>query len=331
MIMKINYNVQGKARGKLVKIIAEALNQEATYLKAPTYNYEIGAFTITREGELEFDIADVTKEEIQTAVDAAKAAGFEVVEIDGEPAHETETTLEEEGEDYPETAAEIEPQAEDDEPAEDEDNGEISEDFEEGIFTIIYPHGGFTPQTLDNLEKMVIAKGELIKAALGAENLPIEIDGEEVKFPWFGKCNHADMMAYAQFIERLCKTAQAKTRVTATAPESFDNEKFSMRVWLISLGCKGEEFAFLRKRLMRDLSGNSGFRYEDKQPRNPRSGERVEKQVLSVRFTPEMLDKIAELAGQSGMSRNGFIESVVCEYVQAELPETETSDIEDSE
>jgi hypothetical protein len=35
-----------------------------------------------------------------------------------------------------------------------------------------------------------------------------------------------------------------------------------------------------------------------------------------------MLDKIAELAGQSGMSRNGFIESVVMEYVQTELPET---------
>ena len=57
--MKINFNAQGKERGKLVKIIAETLNQESTYLKAPTYNYEIGAFTITREGELEFDTADV--------------------------------------------------------------------------------------------------------------------------------------------------------------------------------------------------------------------------------------------------------------------------------
>jgi predicted transcriptional regulator len=37
-----------------------------------------------------------------------------------------------------------------------------------------------------------------------------------------------------------------------------------------------------------------------------------------VRFTPEMLNKIAELAQQSNMSRNALIESVVCEYVQAE-------------
>jgi metal-responsive CopG/Arc/MetJ family transcriptional regulator len=46
---------------------------------------------------------------------------------------------------------------------------------------------------------------------------------------------------------------------------------------------------------------------------------------VSVRFTEDMLGKIAELAGQSGMSRNGFIESVVAEYVQAELP-TETEE-----
>jgi hypothetical protein len=169
---------------------------------------------------------------------------------------------------------------------------------------------------------MVIAKGELIKAALGAENLPIITEGEEVKFPWFAKCEHSEILAYAQFIECLCKTAQAKMRVTATAPESYDNPRFSMRVWLISLGCKGEKFAFLRKRLMRDLSGNSGFRYENKQPRNPRGVERVQKEVVSVRFTAEMLEKIAELAEQSSMSRNALIESVVCEYVQTELPET---------
>jgi len=321
MIMKINFNAQGKARGKLVKIIAEALNQESTYLKAPTYNYEIGAFTITREGELEFDIANVTQDEIQTAVDAAKAAGFEVAEIDGEPVPDTETALEEDGDDSTETAAEIETQAEDDELPEGEDNGEISEDSEDGIFTISYPQGGFTPATLDNLHKMVSSKALLIKKALGADSLPIEIDGEEVKFPWFAKCNHSDMMAYAQFIERLCKTAQAKTRVTAQPKESYDSERFSFRVFMISLDMKGSEFDYARKLLMRNLEGSSASPNADgvSKPR----GERVEKQVLSVRFTEEMLDKIAELASQSNMSRNQLIESVVCEYVQTELPKSE--------
>ena len=325
--MNLNFNVTGKSRVKLANIIAEALDQECTYMKAPTYAYQIGNFTITREGELKFDIADVTKDEIQTAVDAAKAAGFEVTEIDGEPAPEGET----DGEDSPEIAAEIEPQAEDDEPADEEPQGEneaeLGETGEESedIFTISYPHGGFTPQTLDNLRKMVNSKAPLIKKALGADSLAIEVDGEEVKFPWFKMpIGHEEMMSYSRFIERLCNTAQAKQRVTATAPESFDNEKFSMRVWLISLDMKGVEFAAARKLLMANLNGNSGFRYEDKQPRNPRSGGNGEpKQVVSVRFTAEILDKLSELASQSNMSRNQLIESVVCEYVQAECPAAE--------
>ena len=113
----------------------------------------------------------------------------------------------------------------------------------------------------------------------------------------------------------------AKKRVTATAPDEFDNERFSMRVWMISLGMKGAEFAEIRRILMNPLSGNSGFRYEDKQSRNPRSGERVQKEVLSIRLTPDVLEKVAELASQSGMSRNAFIESIVGEYAQTETEE----------
>jgi hypothetical protein len=180
---------------------------------------------------------------------------------------------------------------------------------------------------------MIIAKKPLIQKALGIDSVEIDYDETEIRFPWFSaNATPDEVTAYSQFVTQLCKTALAKQRVTATAPESFENEKFSMRVWLISLGMKGEEFAFLRKRLMRDLSGNSGFRYEDKQPRNPRNynnGERVQKEVVSVRFTQEMLDKLAELASQSNMSRNQLIESVVCEYVQTELPaETDTEDSE---
>ena len=327
--MKINYNVQGKARGKLVKIIAEALNQESTYLKAPTYNYEIGAFTITRDGELEFDIADVSKDEIQTAVDAAKAAGFEVAEIDGEPVPETETALEEDGEDSPEIAEEIEPQAEDgdspDEESQGEDEAELGETGEtENTLTISFPRASLTLNAVENLYKMIASKAPLLRKALGTELLPISDDGEELKFAWFKMgIPHDELMAYSQFITQLCKTAQAKTRVTATAPDSFDNEKFSMRVWLISLGMKGSQYALSRKLLMSKLDGNSGFRYEDKQPRNPRSGGTGEpKQVVSVRFTEDMLEKLSELAGQSNMSRNMFIESMVCEYVHSEISET---------
>ena len=78
------------------------------------------------------------------------------------------------------------------------------------------------------------------------------------------------------------------------------------------------------------MEGDSGQRFSTPEDRTPRQqGERVHKEVVSVRFTPEILAKLAELASQSNMSRNQLIESVVCEYMQTETAETEQA--EDSE
>jgi hypothetical protein len=107
---------------------------------------------------------------------------------------------------------------------------------------------------------MVESKAPLIKKALGVDDLPIPTTETEVQFPWFKMpLEHEAMMSYSRFIERLCKTASAKKRVTATAPEVFDNEAFSMRVWMVSLGMKGEEYSTIRKRMLAPLSGNSGY------------------------------------------------------------------------
>jgi predicted HicB family RNase H-like nuclease len=94
-----------------------------------------------------------------------------------------------------------------------------------------------------------------------------------------------------------------------------------MRVWLIGLNMKGAEFSLIRKLLMKNLDGNSGHRYGENERKS--RGARVHKDVVSVRFTPEMLDKIAELAQQSNMSRNMLIESVIAEYINKEYSETE--------
>jgi len=87
-----------------------------------------------------------------------------------------------------------------------------------------------------------------------------------------------------------------------------------MRVFCIGLGLVGKEYALCRKLLMNNLEGNSSWRHSEPKPRK----ERVYKEIVSVRFTPDTLAKLAELASQSNMSRNAFIESVVCEYVQGE-------------
>jgi len=185
------------------------------------------------------------------------------------------------------------------------------------MLTISFPLENFAPEAIENLKLMVAAKESLIMKALEVDELPINITDEAIEFAWFKADTPAEnITAYSQFVTALCQTAQAKKRVTAKPQEAFENEKFAMRVWLIGLNMKGAEYSLARKLLMKNLDGNSSWRYSDSESKPRR--ERVHKDVVSVRFTPEMLGKIAELAKQSNMSRNAFIESVVVEYVQSE-------------
>ena len=199
--------------------------------------------------------------------------------------------------------------------------------------TISFPIENFAPEAIENLKLMVAAKESLIKKALEVEELPINITDEAIDFAWFkADTPAADITAYSQFVTALCQTAQAKKRVTDKAPETFENERFTMRVFCIGIGLVGAEYKLCRQLLMNNLTGNSSWRYSAPESESKPRRERVHKDVVSVRFTPDMLERIAELARQSNMSRNMLIESVVADFVNAELPaETETSETETAE
>jgi len=124
---------------------------------------------------------------------------------------------------------------------------------------IIEVPNDFTPEALDNLTKMVAAKEALIKKALAAPALPIEVDDEKVSFPWFAaELDGEHINAYAQFITRLAATAKAKKRVM-TETKAVDNEKFRMRIFCIALGMIGPEYKLARALLGKNLSGNSAW------------------------------------------------------------------------
>jgi len=117
----------------------------------------------------------------------------------------------------------------------------------------------FTPESLDNLTKMVTAKEALIKKALAVPALPIEVDDEKVSFPWFTATEDGEHVnAYAQFITCLAATAKAKKRVM-TETKAVDNEKFRMRIFCIALGMIGPEYKLARALLGKNLSGNSAW------------------------------------------------------------------------
>lgn len=125
---------------------------------------------------------------------------------------------------------------------------------------ISMPRSLFTDSDLENLKAIVAAKGNLIKKALGTDELPVEVTDTKVSFPWFeGTPTSDELKAYDTFICKLCEMARNQKRVSAKEKE-VDNEKYAFRCFLLRLGFIGAEFKTERKILLRNLTGSSAFR-----------------------------------------------------------------------
>lgn len=117
-----------------------------------------------------------------------------------------------------------------------------------------------TEATIDNLRRMVDSKATLIKKALGANSLEIEITEERIRFPWFDRIPEPEVIsATAHFLGHLLDAAKSHKRVTAKEKET-DNEKYAFRCFLLRLGFIGDEFKETRRTLLRNLTGSAAFR-----------------------------------------------------------------------
>ena len=73
--MQIEFNKTGAERKALVKAISAIIGENAVYQFMPTCAYEIGCFTVTKDGALVFD--DQTDSEvIESLLEQACPAGF---------------------------------------------------------------------------------------------------------------------------------------------------------------------------------------------------------------------------------------------------------------
>jgi len=218
--MKINYNVSGNERKKVVKLISEITEVPSKYLGVPSCAYQVGPYHIGKDGELTFD-SEVGQDDIKSLMKKLLDAGFEA-EMD-EPA-----------------PAETEP--------------------EETGLIIQIPKDSLSNEDLEKLAKLLEAKGNLIMKALNVDALPIEADEERISFPWFSKLPNPDeIKAYSQFITKLCEMAKTQKRITVKEKE-VDNEKYAFRCFLLRLGFIGEELKTHRKILLQNLSGSSDFK-----------------------------------------------------------------------
>ena len=229
--MEIRYNVTGAKRKELVKVIANATGARAEYKFMPTCNYEIDYFTVTKDGTLLFDDR-ADSEEVERVLEAISAAGFECEPQDG-----GEQPFGEENKEAAE-AADTAPQA-----------------ANVGL-TVEIP---LDKVAVGNLTKLLDAKGNLIRKALGITDLRIEVLEDRVAFPWFSQVDTDSAAAYTHFISALCEMSRNAKRVTATE-KPVENEKYAFRCFLLRLGFIGSEYKAERKILLKNLTGSSAFK-----------------------------------------------------------------------
>lgn len=283
--METRYNVTGEKRKEMVEVISGVVGMRAVYMRMPTCAYAISNITVSRDGTLAWDERTDSRT-IEKVKEALAAAGFtaeETTETAQEAGTEEESTDAENNADEPETA----PQGAD-----------------LGL-TVAMPRESFTDAALENLRKLVDAKGSLIKKALAVDSLPIETDGEKVSFPWFAEGQDSESVkAYTHFIAAICDMARNQKRITAKEKPA-DNEKYAFRCFLLRLGFIGAEYKGERKILLKNLSGSSAFKNGEPksetlrpEPVNPAmrvdAGEHPE-------LTEELLDEILIQQVNAGM------------------------------
>lgn len=221
--MELHFRETSKKRNEMVAAIAQELDIKAIYKGMPSAAYEIGSYTVNRDGSLSF-ADDVSLEESSRVIDACVMAGFDPIEWD----KNTES-----------------------------EEAEADDDLS---LTVSMPRELFTDSQLDNLQKLIDAKGALLKTALAVDALPVIVTDETVSFPWFTRDIDAEhCAAYTCLITSICKIAKEAKRVTAKEKDT-DNPKYAFRCFLLRLGFIGDEFKMNRKILLENLSGSSAFK-----------------------------------------------------------------------
>ena len=197
----------------------------------PSAAYEIAYFTVTKEGTLEF--ADrVDSEEVENLLEQLADRG--IVAASAEMAQAWLNARAEELS---------------------EKSGTGPQEENVGL-TVEIP---LDKVAVGNLTKLLDAKGNLIRKALGITDLRIEVLDDRVAFPWFSQVDADSAAAYTHFISALCEMSRNAKRVTATE-KPVENEKYAFRCFLLRLGFIGTEYKAERKILLRNLSGSTAFK-----------------------------------------------------------------------
>ena len=229
--MRIEFHRTGAERKALVTAIGEILEVRPKYKGMPSAAYEIDYYTVTKDGTLEFDDR-ADSEEVENLLERLADRG--IVAAPTEMAQAWLDAREAERSEKSETAL---------------------QEANVGL-TVEIP---LEKVAVGNLTKLLDAKGNLIRKALGITDLRIEHLEDRVAFPWFSQVDADSVAAYTHFISALCEMSRNAKRVTATE-KPVENEKYAFRCFLLRLGFIGSEYKAERKILLKNLTGSSAFK-----------------------------------------------------------------------
>ena len=266
--MIITFDLGGRTRKELVKAISEITGERAVYKFMPTSAFEIGFFTVTREGKLEFPDRSDT-EIVEQVFEGLSEKGYMVISSyydNGESAMILEDKKSAETPTQPDIAA----VAKTEKLSEENEKTAVTATQPErkatvennGIdrFSISMSRDFFDERTLNKLDRTIENKGELFKMAFKTNDLSYKVTDDQVTFDWFPFIGEeGEGLAYSSFIDLLTKSLKEQKRVNASKAQT-ENPKFAMRVYLIKLGMVGDEYKQTRKILLRNLEGSSAFR-----------------------------------------------------------------------
>ena len=217
-------------RKEKVKILGKHLGIKPKYLGVPSFAYEVGDFTITRDGTIINKAGDEMKlDEILNSSGETTETEFDSIEISFPMEGHDERTI-------------------------------------KNLLNMIYSKQSLIKKVFDCSENIV--EKELIDEISTLESLSeilttinkenckgIDFNDEKLTFNFI----NGDIQTSSEFLSLLIKKAK-ELQYTSSKPIETDNDKYTFRTWLIRLGMIGPEYKAHRKTLLSSLTGSSAFR-----------------------------------------------------------------------
>lgn len=261
-------NTHPENRKDMVKAICELTGMNAMYLFTPTYAYQVGPITVSRDGSIDCEdeamLSTIKPMLIERGWLEAEAQEKMLVEIES--------------------------------PADSKELPETVETINSEQMDITMPIPGWTVAQMTNLLRMLFSKQNLINRMLGCDMLSIEesfvqtisenppenttdleasvrkaidtgvirgfrLSDEQVTLSTpFAQDEPTRWTAYADLLKGMLRIAETATRISLKRLDEPENEKYHANSWLMRMGLRGPQYKETRRILMGHLTGFAAFR-----------------------------------------------------------------------